>query len=93
MSKTANLQIQILQAYEHYNFHQVMQLILNFCSNDLGGFYLDVIKDRQYTTKLAVFDIIHLSKSRILSSLSWCVLGLNPAVFANIKRMVLRMRR
>jgi isoleucyl-tRNA synthetase len=27
-----------------------MQLILNFCTNDLGGFYLDVIKDRQYTT-------------------------------------------
>jgi isoleucyl-tRNA synthetase len=51
MSKTANLQIQILQAYEHYNFHQVIQLILNFCSNDLGGFYLDVIKDRQYTTQ------------------------------------------
>jgi isoleucyl-tRNA synthetase len=29
----------------------VIQLILNFCSNDLGGFYLDVIKDRQYTTQ------------------------------------------
>ncbi|MDC9714850.1 MAG: isoleucine--tRNA ligase, partial [Gammaproteobacteria bacterium] len=51
MAKTANLQIQILQAYEQYNFHQVMQLILNFCTNDLGGFYLDVIKDRQYTTQ------------------------------------------
>lgn len=51
MAKTANLQIQILQAYGQYNFHQVIQLILNFCSNDLGGFYLDVIKDRQYTTQ------------------------------------------
>lgn len=51
MAKTANLQIQILQAYEKYNFHQVVRLILNFCSNDLGGFYLDVIKDRQYTTQ------------------------------------------
>ncbi len=51
LSKTANLQTQILQAYEHYNFHQVMQSILNFCSNDLGGFYLDIIKDRQYTTQ------------------------------------------
>ncbi len=51
VAKTANLQTQILQAYEQYNFHQVMQSILIFCSNDLGGFYLDVIKDRQYTTQ------------------------------------------
>ena len=51
IAKTAKLQIQVLEAYEQYNFHNVMQLILNFCSNDLGGFYLDVIKDRQYTTQ------------------------------------------
>jgi isoleucyl-tRNA synthetase len=51
VSKAANLQVQILDAYEHYNFHNAIQLILNFCSNDLGGFYLDVIKDRQYTTQ------------------------------------------
>ncbi|MDC0965145.1 isoleucine--tRNA ligase [Candidatus Thioglobus sp.] len=51
VSTTADLQVQILKAYEQYNFHHAMQLILNFCSNDLGGFYLDVIKDRQYTTQ------------------------------------------
>jgi len=50
VSKAADLQVQILKGYDEYNFHHVMQLILNFCSNDLGGFYLDVIKDRQYTT-------------------------------------------
>lgn len=50
VAKTANLQSQILQAYEKYHFHQVVSLILNFCSHDLGGFYLDIIKDRQYTT-------------------------------------------
>jgi Isoleucyl-tRNA synthetase (EC 6.1.1.5) len=50
VSKSADLQVQILQGYDEYNFHHVMQLILNFCTNDLGGFYLDVIKDRQYTT-------------------------------------------
>ena len=50
VSKTADLQTQILQGYDEYNFHHVMQLILNFCTNDLGGFYLDIIKDRQYTT-------------------------------------------
>ncbi len=51
VSKTANLQVQILDGFEKYNFHHVMQLILNFCTNDLGGFYLDIIKDRQYTTQ------------------------------------------
>ncbi len=51
VAQAATLQVQILQSYEQYNFHQVMQLTLNFCTNDLGGFYLDVIKDRQYTTQ------------------------------------------
>jgi isoleucyl-tRNA synthetase len=51
VAKTADLQTQILQAYEQYNYHHAMQLILNFCSNDLGSFYLDIIKDRQYTTQ------------------------------------------
>ncbi len=51
VAKTAHLQAQIIKAYEQYNFHHVVQLVLNFCSNDLGSFYLDVIKDRQYTTQ------------------------------------------
>ena len=51
VSKTAELQSQIINAYEQYNFHHLMQLILNYCTNDLGGFYLDIIKDRQYTTQ------------------------------------------
>ncbi|WP_133139131.1 isoleucine--tRNA ligase [Legionella genomosp. 1] len=44
------LQEEILQAYEQYNFHIIYQKIHNFCAVDLGSFYLDVIKDRQYTT-------------------------------------------
>ncbi len=51
LAKTANLQTEILHSYDTYNFHHAVQLILNFCTNDLGGFYLDVIKDRQYTTQ------------------------------------------
>jgi len=43
------LQEEIRQAYREYNFHIVYQKVLNFCVADLGGFYLDVIKDRQYT--------------------------------------------
>ena len=51
VSKTHNLQQQVINEYDNYNFHFVMKAILNFCTNDLGGFYLDVIKDRQYTTQ------------------------------------------
>ena len=38
-----------VDAYGRYEFHNVMQLIQGFCSEDLGGFYLDVLKDRLYT--------------------------------------------
>ena len=43
------LQQDIAKAYAEYNFHVIYQKVLNFCVADLGGFYLDVIKDRQYT--------------------------------------------
>ena len=47
----ADLQTEIVADFEAYNFHAIYQKIHNFCVNELGGFYLDVIKDRQYTTK------------------------------------------
>jgi len=39
------------RAYRGYQFHLIYQKVHNFCVVDLGGFYLDVIKDRQYTTQ------------------------------------------
>ncbi len=51
IDRTARLQSEIEAAYESYQFHVIYQKLHNFCSNDLGGFYLDVIKDRQYTTR------------------------------------------
>ena len=51
VSKTSELQIEVISEYDAYNFHYAMKSILNFCTNDLGGFYLDIIKDRQYTTQ------------------------------------------
>lgn len=45
------LQQEIIAEYKSYNFHQVFQKIHNFCSVEMGGFYLDIIKDRQYTTQ------------------------------------------
>ncbi|TAK77064.1 MAG: isoleucine--tRNA ligase, partial [Gammaproteobacteria bacterium] len=43
------LQTEIVDAYETYQFHLVIQKLHQFCVADLGGFYLDIIKDRQYT--------------------------------------------
>ncbi|MBD3671749.1 MAG: isoleucine--tRNA ligase [Gammaproteobacteria bacterium] len=45
------LQEEIIAAYDSYEFHHIYQKVHNFCAVDLGGFYLDVIKDRQYTTQ------------------------------------------
>jgi isoleucyl-tRNA synthetase len=47
----AQLQEEIIEAYESYQFHLIYQKLHNFCVLELGGFYLDVIKDRQYTTQ------------------------------------------
>ncbi|CAM4013610.1 isoleucine--tRNA ligase [Shewanella aquimarina] len=49
--RAAALQTEILEAYEQYNFHLVTQKLMQFCSVELGSFYLDIIKDRQYTAK------------------------------------------
>jgi isoleucyl-tRNA synthetase len=50
--RTRSLQEEIKQDYLNYNFHQAFQKIHNFCANDLGGFYLDILKDRLYTSKV-----------------------------------------
>lgn len=47
---TARLQAEIIEAYAEYRFWNVYSKVHNFCVQELGGFYLDVIKDRQYTT-------------------------------------------
>lgn len=49
VAQAAALQEKVQKAYENYEFHLIYQDLFNYCSVDLGGFYLDVIKDRQYT--------------------------------------------
>src|SRR5690606_16688097 len=49
--RTAQLQQEIVKAYDNYQLHLIYQKLHNFCVVELGGFYLDIIKDRQYTTK------------------------------------------
>ncbi|WP_277372800.1 isoleucine--tRNA ligase [Pseudomonas sp. AA-38] len=47
---TARLQDELTEAYAEYRFWNVYSKVHNFCVQELGGFYLDIIKDRQYTT-------------------------------------------
>ena len=47
---SASMQKQIEASYDSYQFHQIYQRLHQFCVVDMGGFYLDILKDRLYTT-------------------------------------------
>ena len=47
---TEKLQTEILGDFDRYEFHLAVQKFVGFCSEDLGSFYLDILKDRLYTT-------------------------------------------
>lgn len=48
---TRKLQDKVIAYYHNYDFKGLTKALMNFCVAELGGFYLDVIKDRQYTCK------------------------------------------
>ena len=50
LALTRDLQARVTADYEQYEFHRVVQALQHFASEDLGAFYLDVLKDRLYTT-------------------------------------------
>jgi isoleucyl-tRNA synthetase len=50
LARAAQFQTEILAHYERYEFHPVVAKLQVYCSEDLGAFYLDVLKDRLYTT-------------------------------------------
>jgi isoleucyl-tRNA synthetase len=50
LARAAQLQADILQHFQVYEFHPVVSKLQIYCSEDLGAFYLDVLKDRLYTT-------------------------------------------
>ncbi|WP_426339297.1 isoleucine--tRNA ligase [Pseudoduganella sp. S-14] len=50
LANMAALQAELSRHYERYEFHPVVSKLQNFCSEDLGGFYLDILKDRLYTS-------------------------------------------
>jgi isoleucyl-tRNA synthetase len=50
IAKAFALQNDVVTAYRNYEFHGIYQEVHNFCVVEMGGFYLDIIKDRLYTT-------------------------------------------
>jgi isoleucyl-tRNA synthetase len=50
LTRAAQFQQEVLAHYKVYEFHPVVAKLQLYCSEDLGGFYLDVLKDRLYTT-------------------------------------------
>lgn len=50
LAMTARWQQSIVTDYQHYEFHPAISRIQTFCSEDLGAFYLDILKDRLYTS-------------------------------------------
>lgn len=51
LGMTAKMQEQALEHYKNYEFHPIVSRLQTFCSEDLGAFYLDILKDRLYTTQ------------------------------------------
>jgi isoleucyl-tRNA synthetase len=51
IDRASRLQDEIIEAYDSFQFHQIYQKLHNFCVVEMGGFYLDIIKDRLYTTQ------------------------------------------
>jgi isoleucyl-tRNA synthetase len=49
LARAHELQKEVLEAYEQFQFHMIYQKLHQFCVVDMGGFYLDILKDRMYT--------------------------------------------
>ena len=53
VARIAQLQLELRQHFNDYEFHPVVAKLQMYCSEDLGGFYLDILKDRLYTSGVA----------------------------------------
>jgi isoleucyl-tRNA synthetase len=97
LARAAQLQADILAHYEVYEFHPVVAKLQVYCSEDLGAFYLDILKDRLYTTapkslarrsaQTALHQITHAMLRWMAPFLSftaeeaWAVAGNSPSIF------------
>ncbi|MEP6792163.1 MAG: class I tRNA ligase family protein, partial [Ramlibacter sp.] len=97
MSRAAQFQAEVLAHYEIYEFHPVVAKLQLYCSEDLGGFYLDILKDRLYTTapkslarrsaQTALWNITHAMLRWMAPFLSftaeeaWKIFGSSESIF------------
>jgi isoleucyl-tRNA synthetase len=97
MARAAEFQSEVLAHYEVYEFHPVVAKLQVYCSEDLGAFYLDVLKDRLYTTapkslarrsaQTALWNITHAMLRWMAPFLSftaeeaWKVFGTSGSIF------------
>lgn len=97
MSRAAQFQAEVLAHYEVYEFHPVVAKLQVYCSEDLGAFYLDILKDRLYTTapkslarrsaQTALWNITHAMLRWMAPFLSftaeeaWEIFGTSESIF------------
>ena len=97
MSRAAQLQSELLAHFDAYEFHPVVGKLQVFCSEDLGAFYLDVLKDRLYTTaaksharRSAQTALWHITQAMLrwmapflsfTAEEAWAVFGDTPSIF------------
>ena len=97
LSRAAELQADILAHYEVYEIHPVVSKLQIYCSEDLGSFYLDILKDRLYTSapkslarrsaQTALHQITHAMLRWMAPFLSftaeeaWAVFGASESIF------------
>jgi isoleucyl-tRNA synthetase len=97
LSRAAQFQAEVLAHYEVYEFHPVVAKLQVYCSEELGAFYLDILKDRLYTTapkslarrsaQTALWNITHAMLRWMAPFLSftaeeaWKLFGNSPSIF------------
>jgi isoleucyl-tRNA synthetase len=97
LSRAAQFQAEVLAHYKVYEFHPVVAKLQVYCSEDLGAFYLDVLKDRLYTTapkslarrsaQTALWNITHAMLRWMAPFLSftaeeaWEIFGTSESIF------------
>ena len=97
LSRASAFQADLLAHYQVYEFHPVVAKLQVYCSEDLGAFYLDVLKDRLYTTapkslarrsaQTALHQITHAMLRWMAPFLSftaeeaWAIIGHTPSIF------------
>ena len=97
MSRAAQVQADLLAHFAAYEFHPVVSKLQVFCSEDLGAFYLDVLKDRLYTTapkslarRSAQTALWHITQAMLrwmapmlsfTAEEAWSVFGDSPSIF------------